>query len=135
MRWRSMKHRKPPRGRQLLVYDAALRGKRDVLDDGVRLGYFDGLRLRAAGEEPGEYLHWYPYEPPPRLHRQPTTVLTGEMHLLLDKLRTAYRRGELPSSGVIEPGVFNAKLPTLRALVRRGVLRQTPEGAFALMPD
>lgn len=131
MRWRSVKRSRPPRGRQLLVYDPALRGKRDVLDEGTRLGYFDGLRLRAASDEPGEFLHWVPYEVPPRLERAPNTALTPEMSLLLERLRVAYRRAELQDESPIKPGDFDAKLGTLRALVRRGLLAQRG-GEFVL---
>lgn len=134
MRWRSAKRCRPPRGKQLLVYDPALRGKRDVLDDGARLGYFDGLRLRAADDQAGEYLHWLPYAPPPRLERAPNVALTAEMRMVIDRLRVAHRRGELVSGAAIEPTTFDAKVSTLRALARRGLL-ETHDGSYRLPLD
>ncbi len=125
MRWRSVKRCRPPRGKQLLIYDPALSGRRDVLDDGTRLGYFDGLRLRAADERSGEYLHWLPYTPPPRLARAPNVALTSEMRLVIERLRIAHRRGELVSGSVIEPEQHDAKVSTLHALARRGLLEVT----------
>jgi len=126
MRWRTLKRYRPPRGKQLLVYDPTMRGKRDVLDDGARLGYYDGLRLRAADEAPGEYLRWLPYPAPPRLERLPTMDITIEMRLLLDRLRTAQRRGELLPHRAFVLGEYGSKLSTLRALARRGILRNEP---------
>lgn len=134
MRWRSVKRCRPPRGKQLLVYDPAIRGKRDVLDDGTRLGYFDGLRLRAADEGTGTFLHWLPYEPPPRLVRAPNVVLTSEMRLVIDKLRVAHRRGELVPGSAIDPSAFDAKNSTLAALARRGLLERAG-GRFRLPID
>jgi hypothetical protein len=126
MRWRTLKRHRPPRGKQLLVYDPTMKGRRDVLDDGTRLGYYDGLRLRAADEAPGEYLRWLPYPAPPRLERAPATAVTIEMQLLLDRLRAAQRRGELLPHRAFAAGEHGSKLSTLRALARRGILRNEP---------
>jgi hypothetical protein len=82
-----------------------------VLDDGTRLGYYDV---------------------PPRLERI-SISLSGEMLAVLDRLRTAYRRGEL-LNGIVQPAQFNAKSSTLRALVRRGALRQVGD-KFLLLHD
>jgi hypothetical protein len=127
-RWRILKHVRPERGQQVLLYSPELRGAQWAGDDGVRLGYYKGGygtgKLQASPHLKGViFQRWLPYAPPPRVGRAPRMELTPDMLMAVDKLGKARASGRLRKGALIDHRKLGISLTTMNALLHRRLIR------------